>query len=225
MTHLVSAFPLFFEPGDRLTLEEFLARWEQMPGLKFAELIDGIVHMPSPLSMEHGRRDGQVQLLLSFYALRTGVCEMISNATWLMAGSAPQPDTALRLLPRFGGRTKQSGKLAAGPPELVVEVSSSSRSIDLGPKLALYQRAGVLEYLAVLLEEQRMEWRRLVNGSYLPLAPGPGVLKSSVFPGLWLDEAAFWANDSKQLIQVLEQGLASEECRLFTEGAGGDSPR
>ena len=32
--------------GDRLTREEFLRRWEAMPDLKWAELIDGIVYMP-----------------------------------------------------------------------------------------------------------------------------------------------------------------------------------
>ena len=107
MTHLVQVNPLLFEPADRMTLDDFLSRWDKMPGLKFAELIDGVVYMPSPVSYDHGRRDGQVQLLLGNYAVRTGVCEVIPNATWLMAGSAPQPDVALRLLPQFGGKTFQ----------------------------------------------------------------------------------------------------------------------
>lgn len=216
MTHLVQANPLLFEPGDRLTLDDFLARWEEMPSLKFAELIDGIVYMPSPLSYEHGGRDAQVQMLLGVYAARTRICETVSNATWLMSGSAPQPDAALRLFPEFGGRTNIAGKLVAGPPELVVEVCRSSRSFDLGPKLALYQRAGVLEYVAVLLEEQRIEWRALDTGSYRLISAGDaGVLESAVFPGLWLDERALWAKDGGRLLEVLEAGIQSEECRNF----------
>ncbi len=220
MTHLVEVNPLLFEPGDRLTVDEFLSRWDKMPGLKSAELIDGVVYMPSPVSYEHGRRDVQVQLFLATYAALTGLCEAVSNATWLIAGSAPQPDIALRLLPRFGGKTKISGSLASGAPELIAEISRSSRSFDLGPKLALYQRAGVLEYLAVLLEEQRIEWRVLGGGHYRMLAENSaGAFTSEVFPGLWLDAAAFWAADSKRMLSVLQQGLASPECADFRSRA------
>ena len=46
--------------GQRLTREEFLRRWEAMPELKRAELIGGVVHMPSPLSAAHGEPDGRI---------------------------------------------------------------------------------------------------------------------------------------------------------------------
>ena len=38
--------------GQRLAVQEFLRRWEAMPEVKFAELIDGVVYMPSPLSSD-----------------------------------------------------------------------------------------------------------------------------------------------------------------------------
>jgi hypothetical protein len=34
--------------GERLTVEEFLRRWEELPKLKNAELIDGVVLLPGP---------------------------------------------------------------------------------------------------------------------------------------------------------------------------------
>jgi hypothetical protein len=98
----------------------------------------------------------------------------------------------------------------------VVEISYSSRSYDLGPKLALYQRAGVSEYVVVLLEEQRIEWRILEDGSYRKLAPGAGIFKSVRFPCLWLKEAAYWHNDSERMLATLEEGLRSEEERIKT---------
>ena len=216
MTHLVHVNPLLFEPGDRLSVNEFLERWEQMPDLKFAELIAGTVHMPSPVSYEHGRRDTQMHLLLATYAMRTSVCEALSNATWVMMQNAPQPDIALRMLPEFGGRTTVARKLATGPPELIVEISYSSRSIDFGPKSVLYQKAGVMEYLAVLLEEQRFDWRVLEGQSYRSLhADASGVFQAIVFPGLWLNEPAFWKSDATGMMATLEDGLHSEECRKF----------
>ena len=37
MAHALCRSPLLFEPGDRMSREEFIARWEQMPALKRAE--------------------------------------------------------------------------------------------------------------------------------------------------------------------------------------------
>src|ERR1700744_5310532 len=47
-------------PGDKLTREEFLRRWEAHPEIKRAELIGGIVYMPSPLSVGHATRENNV---------------------------------------------------------------------------------------------------------------------------------------------------------------------
>ena len=44
------------EAGDRLSRAEFERRYEAMPGLKKAELIEGVVYMPSPVRLHrHGR--------------------------------------------------------------------------------------------------------------------------------------------------------------------------
>ncbi len=162
-----------------------------------------------------------MQLVLGTYAARTGICEVVSNATWVMLDSAPQPDGALRLLPEYGGRTKVDGKLAAGAPELIVEICPSSRSFDLGPKLALYPQAGVSEFVAVLLEERRIEWRVLDEREYRLNPPGEGVVhQSAVFPGLWLDEAAFWLAESRRLLATLEDGLRSPACRRLLDRLG-----
>jgi Uma2 family endonuclease len=218
MSHLINIHPLLFEPGDRLSREEFLELWEHMPDLKKAELIDGVVYMPSPVSLSHSSFDGQGHLLLTYYAAKTPGCKCLDNATWLMLESAPQPDSALYILPEYGGRVGKRDSFAAGAPELVVEVSRSSRSYDLGPKLALYQRAGVLEYAGALVKEERIEWRILVEGSYRLMEPdAKGVFRSKVFPGLWVDSAAFWREDGAGLLATLDEGLRSDEHARFLE--------
>lgn len=35
--------------GMKLELYEFLARWAALPGLKYAELIEAVVYLPSPI--------------------------------------------------------------------------------------------------------------------------------------------------------------------------------
>ena len=42
-----------------------------------------------------------------------------------------------------------------------------------------------------------------------------GILRSKTFPGFWLDTAALFRPDAKRLIEVLNQGLASEEHARF----------
>lgn len=205
--HLVE-IPLL-SPGDRMGRDEFLDRWYRMPDLKFAELIDGVVYMPSPLSIPHGRHDNLIQGLLFAYAMRVPGCEPLTCATWLMGPkSVPQPDASLRWV-RAGGRSRVVNNLAEGVPELAVEICLTSRSYDLGQKLALYQSHGVPEYLAIILEDQRMEWRVLENGRYRLLkVHKDGTLRSRIFPGLWIDNDAYWRADRAALFATLERGLA-----------------
>jgi len=203
-------------PGDRMELKEFLERWDQLPELKFAELIDGVVYMPSAVSLPHGDFDRLAGSVFGYYRLRSGICSGSTNATWLMRESAPQPDLALYLQPEYGGQTKIGPrKLGSGIPELTVEVCISSRSYDLGPKLALNERVGVPEYLAILTEEKRFEWRTLVQDSYQFLQPDNGVFRSRILPGLWIDEPAFWRADGPRLLTVLEDGMDSPEFLEF----------
>jgi Uma2 family endonuclease len=101
---------------------------------------------------------------------------------------------------------------------LVVEICVTSTEVDFGPKLALYQRAGVREYITVERFGPRMIWRVLEDGAYFAQTlPADGIVRSQVFPGLWLDLEAFWANDKAKMLAALNAGLASEEHRKFVE--------
>jgi Uma2 family endonuclease len=210
--------PPGFVTGERLTVEEFLRRWDELPELKNAELINGVVYLSSPVGLEHGRLDTRIILWLAYYAQATPGCDSGNNSTWLMSGSAPQPDAYLRILPAHGGQSASKGPLGAGAPELAVEVSISSADLDLGPKLALYERAGVREYITVEALGQRMIWRVLENGAYVAQTPpADGIVRSQTFSGLWLDVAAFWANDRARMLEILNAGLASPDHRQFVE--------
>jgi len=204
--------------GERLTRDEFLRRWEELPDLKCAELLEGVVYVPSPLTVSHGAQDNVVSVWLGYYAGFTPVCQAGNQATWLMLEDAPQPDIYLRILAEYGGQSRTERGFGSGAPELVVEVAVSSAARDLGPKLRLYRQAGVREYITVLTKESRVVWRRLVAGDWKVLEPGPGGLQRSVvFPGLWLDASALLRGDIPRLLEVLQQGLESPERREFVE--------
>ena len=124
-----------------------------------------------------------------------------------------QPDAILFVDAAHGGRCRISGDdFLEGPPELVVEVSGSSVSFDMNTKLRVYRRNGVQEYLVLLSQEQRVVWHVLTGGEYQVLeADEGGILRSQIFPGLWLHAEHFWAGDLAGLMAVLNQGLASQD--------------
>lgn len=222
MSMAAAVLPPILREGDPLTSEEFLLRWEAMPDLKHAELIDGIVHMPSPVSVGHGDYHTLFDLWVATYMAATPGCRAGSDTTWLMSqGQVPQPDIALRILPEFGGRSRLEGPYAAGSPELIIEIAASSRSKDLGPKLALYQSSGVPEYITFTTRDQSVIWRELAEGRYRPLTrDARGVIKSRTFPGLWLDTEAAARLDAADLIATLRRGLRTAAHRNFVAHLG-----
>jgi Uma2 family endonuclease len=205
-----------FITGERMTAEEFLRRWEELPDLKNAELIDGIVHVPSPVGCQHGGLSSRIIWWIAYYKQATSGCEAGSRATWLMLGSVPQPDVYLRISPSHGGQSWNNGLYGGGAPELIAEVCDTSTEVDFGPKRKLYQRAGVREYITIETFGKRIVWRMLENGVYVSQeVPPDGILRSQVFPGLWLDVAAFWVEDGAKMLAALNAGLASEDHQKF----------
>jgi hypothetical protein len=212
--------------GMRMTREEFLAAWEELPDLKRAELIDGEVWVASPVRIDHWQPEGLIGLWLGMFSLRTIGCQFGHNGTWEMLGSIPQPDVFLRIAPAYGGQSSDGKKFPIGAPELAVEICVTSRDYDFGPKLHLYRRAGVREYITLETFRNRIVWRALEEDRYREVAPDEnGVYRSERFPGLWLDSKALIANDGAKLLATLEQGLATPEHAAFVEElAAGQRP-
>src|SRR5262249_4858233 len=134
--------------GQRLDQPTFHDRYEATPPGTRAELIGGVVFMPSPLGPDHGRAHVPALVWLSYYEEKPPGVEVLDNtSTALGPRSEPQPDIQLRVLPEYGGRTQTDRRFVRGVPELVVEVSHTTRYNDLGPKFDDYERSGVLEYV------------------------------------------------------------------------------
>lgn len=207
------------EPGDRLTREEFERRYEAMPSLKKAELIEGVVYMPSPVRhRRHGRPHLHLGTWIGVYEAATPGVEGADNTTArLDLENEPQPDLLLLIDPQRGGQaTITEDDYIAAAPELVAEVASSSASYDLHTKLDAYRRNGVKEYIVWRVLDQAVDWFVLRDEQYEPLAPdSDGFHKSTVFPGLWLDAAALICGDLARVFAVVQQGTASAEHAEF----------
>ena len=209
------------ESGDRLSRDEFERRFEAMPEIQKAELIDGVVIMGSPVRMQrHGRPHAHVLgWLVTFEAATPGVFVADNASARLDLDNEPQPDALLMIDPDAGGQAQiADDDYVEGAPELVVEVASSSVSFDLHAKLDAYRRSGVKEYVVWRVLDGQIDWLEQDGGRFVPKAAGDdGLHRSATFPGLWLDAAALLRGDLAAVLDGLRRGLASPEHLAFVE--------
>ncbi|HID51129.1 MAG TPA: Uma2 family endonuclease [Anaerolineae bacterium] len=207
--------------GDRLSRAEFEWRYQAHPEIKKAELIEGVVYVASPIHLQkHADPHFDIIGWLAAYRAATPGVKGSDNATLrLDFENEPQPDALLRLETAVGGRSHVTDDdYLEGAPELIVEIAASSASYDLHDKRRAYGRNGVQEYLVWQTYEQAVVWFALREGVYEPLQPDEkGILRSEIFPGLWLLPKALWENDLAALLAVLQEGLQSPEHAAFVQ--------
>jgi hypothetical protein len=156
------------QAGDRLSRPEFERRFDSTPNLKKAELIEGVVYMPPPVSDKyHGRPHFDLITWLGMYRSATpGVVGGDNGSLRLDLDNEPQPDAYLRILSECGGQSRIDAEgYVEGAPELVAEVAASSVSYDLHVKLNVYRRHGVREYIVWRVLDEAIDWFVLREGS------------------------------------------------------------
>src|SRR5262249_18793094 len=150
----------------------------------------------------------------------TAGTEAASNSTVCLGPEdVPQPDGMLWILPRYGGQSRiNKDGYVVGAPELAVEVAASTSSIDAHKKHESYQKYGVPGYLLWRTVHEAVDWWFLEGGTYKPLPVDEiGVIRSRIFPGLWLDRAALLQRNRAKLMECLQQGIQSVEHKAFVE--------
>ena len=204
------------ENGDRLDAAEFRRRYEAMgPGVR-AELVGGIVYvdMASPVKLRrHGKPLARVLGVIIAYEARTpGIEYGTDSTTRLDEDNEYQPDAFVFLPEAAGGRARiDADDYIDGAPELVIEVANSSVNIDMNDKFEAYRRVGVREYVVWRVAERAIDLFALDGDRYRRQEPDDGVLKSGVFPGLWLDVAAMLQERTADVLDTLGRGIEAEK--------------
>jgi Uma2 family endonuclease len=218
-TQKLSLPPL--ENGDRLNRYEFERRYNAMPHLKKAELIEGVVYMAAALRFRsHGQPHGNLITWLGNYKVATpGVDLGIEPSVRLDLDNEPQPDAVLLIEEQCGGQARLSeDDYVEGAPELVAEIAASSAAIDLGDKKRAYRRNGIREYIVWQVFDQKLDWFLLQKGEYMPLpVDQDGVIRSRTFPGLWLAVEDLLAGNMVRVLAVVQEGIASSDHTVFVQ--------
>jgi Uma2 family endonuclease len=206
------------ENGDRLSRSEFERRYQAVPHLKKAELIEGVVFMASPLRIKsHGQPHSRLITWLGTYeAFTPGLILGIEPTIRLDLDNEPQPDAVLLI---SGGQSSiGEDDYIEGAPELIVEIAASSAAIDLYDKKRAYRRNGVREYIVWRTLDHQLDWFVLEADDYISQLPDrEGIIRSRVFPGLWLMVSALLSEDMTRVLSNLQEGLNSTEHQDFIE--------
>jgi Uma2 family endonuclease len=194
------------ESGDHLTREEFHRRYLARPDIKKAELIDGVVYVPSPLRGDyHGEPHGFVMLWLGYYAMHVPEAHCMDNTTLFLDGRVEVQPDAMLWKPEPGRAFMREDGYIERAPQLIVEVAGSSVSYDVHEKKEAYRRNGVDEYVVWRVLDGAIDWFRLQDGEYVLIEPDAnGLIESEQFPGLRLHVPSMLAGDLASVLARLQ---------------------
>jgi Uma2 family endonuclease len=116
------------------------------------ELLDGQIVEMAPLGVRHWDQHASIVRYLN--AVLAGRAKIVGQGSFpLGPSSEPQPDIAVLAL-----RSYRRDNRMPTPNEVLafIELADSSLAQDLGPKLALYARYEIADYLVVDLDGKRL---------------------------------------------------------------------
>jgi hypothetical protein len=202
--------------GDNLDRDEFMRRWEALPEIKKAELIGGIVYMPSPILVDHGDADVNVAGWLMVYEVATPGRASGHNTTAYLLDAVPQPDLRLVSFRTMAGHPGLRGNSCTVlrswwpryPRQVHPVTCTKSWNFTGTPTSRNMSR--------FCSTSGKLRWHVLEGREYQVVEPdGDGIHRSRTFPGLWLDKGAFLQGDMRKVLDTLEEGLGSPEHQEF----------
>ena len=207
---------LLLQNGDRLTREEFERRYDAMPHLKNAELIEGVVYLPSsPVSNDnHGAPHADMMMplaaLSSVHSRRARGRQLDGSSRSRQRRSAGRSTSSRSTAARSRLRTGTSWGDRNWPPRW----PSARPATTWGPSCRSIAATPCRDPVLRVFDEA-LDWFILRGSQYERLEPSKGIHKSEVFPGLWLDAASLLSGDLARVHEVLQQGLASKQHKKF----------
>jgi len=172
-----------------------------------AELIDGVMIVHSPASMEHDNIGGFVRGLMSFYGDAKGLGVVLGPDALihLAPGRKCAPDVFFIRQERV---PMPLPKEFEGVPDLVVEVlSPSNRRYDLRDKRLIYREAGVPEVWFIDAAFRQIIVDRRQAGSYTEEIVTDGKVFSDALQGFWVNASWLWAKPLPNRFVCLEEIL------------------
>ena len=174
-----------------------------------ADLLDGVIYMASPESLDANRLFVWLIGLLDDFVefLKLGEVFGSRAAFRLDNASSPEPDIAFVAKNRL--HRKRRGFFDGHPDAAMEIVSAESIERDYHKKKIKYEQHRVGEYWIIdELKQQVRLFRLNGKGKYREVRAKHGILRSEVIPGFWLKTAWLWQQPRPLKSIVLQQILA-----------------
>jgi Uma2 family endonuclease len=172
------------------------------------DLIDGVIYMASPESLEANRLFRWLFTVIGLYIRKRKLGEVFGSrvACRLDDKNSPEPDI-LFVAEKNRSRLHSGG--IEGPPDLAIEiVSPESVERDYDKKRRQYQRFKIPEYWIIDEHELKVTLLRLdARGKYREVAPRKGILHSQTLEVFWLDPKWLWQDSLPDELEVLARLL------------------
>ncbi len=172
-----------------------------------AELLDGVMIVHSPATLEHDRASGFLRGLMDFYVGTKRLGEVLGPDSLVHLASCRRfgPDGYFVRKSRVPGREQREFE---GAPDLVMEtLSPSNRDIDLEDKRPAYREAGVKEIWFLDTENHRVIIDRKHGKRYREQVATTGKVVSGVLDGFWIDAGWLWADPLPDKLECLHEIL------------------
>jgi Uma2 family endonuclease len=174
-----------------------------------AELIDGVMIVHSPASLQHEDIAGFLGSLMSFYADARGLGKVIASGNGIVHLATCRKFSPDAFFIRQERVPMPLPKEFEGAPDLVVEVlSPSTRYEDLNQKRAAYHDAGVGEIWFVDFDSRRFIIDRKMEDSYSEEVVSEGIAASAVLEGFWVNVAWVWTQPLPNRLYCLQEILS-----------------
>jgi Uma2 family endonuclease len=170
-----------------------------------AELLDGVMIVHSPATLEHDDISGFIRTLMRCYAEATKAGHVLGPDTLVHLATCRKfaPDA---LFVKKGRLPKPRPKVYEGSPDLILEVlSPSTRDDDLEDKRPAYREAGVREIWYVDSENEEVLVDRAAGLRYAEKTIRRGKLRSTVLKGFWIDVRWLWSDPMPAVTECLRQ--------------------
>ena len=202
MTKILSSIPT---SQEQLTVKDF---YRLVPDGQKADLIDGVIYMASPDSIEHDDLGGFLYFLLRGYVESKNLGRVSGSrfAYKLNENNAPEPDIAFVHKERV--RLLHERGLTLAPDVAIEVVSPESEKRDYVKKKCLYEESGIKEYWIIDLQGMNVEFYRLVSEKYEPIPLEEGdIFRSTVLEGFWLNANWLFVSPMPNAYETLQKIL------------------
>jgi Uma2 family endonuclease len=174
-----------------------------------AELIDGVLIVHSPASIDHDRFGKFLGGLMDFYAGARGLGEVLGPDSVVHLATCRKfcPDAYFVRTERVPEPNEQEFE---GAPDLVVEtLSPSNRSVDLNEKRPAYREAGVKEIWFIDPANEELIIDRKRGKRYREQVVASGKVTSDALKGFWIEAEWLWEKPLPDKLQCLQKILES----------------